>query len=249
MLAGWQSQRVDDQIRERARALDHAAPVLDPNLHDLYPDDRQRQREDIGRLRTFTWVEVDKVVGGGVTRWNDFDRHRPDTVPWIVRHVLSADDPLQAVLETQADDTHLWADLDRIPGPAGPIFRVGSGGRHRTHAMRILGVPWMVAEVGVSALPVLVEQTELREPQDPEYPGEPIWRGLIRRGLIVGDIVRGEHGPALQPYRAAAPWLLLSPRRALIASQQYEQVYPGSLGIPAEAFNSVDAWVAWCSGG
>jgi hypothetical protein len=69
----------------------------------------------------------------------------------------------------------------------------------------------------------------------------------MNRGLLTGDIVRGPSGPALQPYRVAAPWLLLSPRRALIASYTYQQVYPGSLGVPAEAFASVDAWVQWCA--
>jgi hypothetical protein len=112
----------------------------------LYPYD------DLGRLGTFDWIEADKAVGGGVDRWNDFDDHRADTVPWIIRHVLNADDPAAAVLSAQADETHRHADVDRIPGPAGPIYEVING-RHRTHAMRILGVPLMVAEVVARPLP------------------------------------------------------------------------------------------------
>jgi hypothetical protein len=58
--------------------------------------------------------------------------------------------------------------------------------------MRILDVPLMVAEVSVTALPLLVEHSEMREVGDPDYPAEPIGRGLMERGLLVGDIVRGE---------------------------------------------------------
>jgi hypothetical protein len=51
----------------------------------------------------------------------------------------------------------------------------------------------------------------------------------------------------LQPYRVAAPWLLLSPRRAFIVSQRYQRIYPNALGIPPDAFGSVDAWYRWCT--
>jgi hypothetical protein len=69
-----------------------------------------------------------------------------------------------------------------------------------------------------------------------------IWRGLIDRGLLLGDIVRTDQGAALQPYQVAAPWLLLSPRRPAIVSERYQRIYPGALGIPPAAFASVDAW-------
>ena len=184
-----------------------------------------------------------------MTRWNDFSDHRPDTVPWIVHHVLSADDPEQAVLQAQCDDNvHRWANMVRVPDPVGPIYVVDNG-RHRTHAMRILGVPVMAAEIMVMPLPVLVEQHQLRESQGLNYPDEAIWRGLISRGLLDGDLVRRPYGPALQPYWVAAPWLLRSPHQAIICSRHYQRVYPGGLGVPPEAFASVPAWVRWCVSG
>lgn len=137
-------------------------------------------------------------------------------------------------LYAQTDENHRHAELDRIPGPAGPIYEVING-RHRTHAMRILGVPLMVAEIVVRPLPVVVHQIEMRESGCPAYPPIPMWRGLIDRG------------PALQPYHVAAPWLLLSPRQALIVSERYQRIYPGALGVPAKAFASVDAWYRWCT--
>jgi hypothetical protein len=155
----------------------------------------------------------------------------------IVRHVLNADDPAAAVLSAQADEIHRHADLERVPGSAGPIYEVSTGGTQRTHAMRILGVPLMVAEIVVRPLPVLVYQTAMREVGDPTYPAIPMWRGLMDRGLLVGDIVQTDLGLALQPYQVAAPWLLLSPRRALIVSERYERIYPGALGPPGTRFH------------
>jgi hypothetical protein len=245
VVASWRGADIDAQIRDRVRELDRAYPVLGNTIGHLGPDSLY-PHDDLGRLRTFDWIEVDKVVGGGVDRWNDFDDHRPDTVPWIVRHVLNADDPAAAVLSAQADELHRHAELDRVPGPAGPIYEVING-RHRTHAMRILGVPLMVAEIVVRPLPVLVYQTAMREAGYPTYPAIPMWRGLMERGLLVGDIVQTELGLALQPYQVAASWLLLSPRQALIVSERYQRIYPGALGVPAEAFTSVDAWYRWCT--
>jgi hypothetical protein len=58
---------------------------------------------------------------------HDFDDHRPDIVPWIAEHVLGAKDPERAVLHAQADEVHGCAELIRVPGPAGPIYKAGSG--------------------------------------------------------------------------------------------------------------------------
>jgi hypothetical protein len=80
VVASWGRADIDAQIRERVRELDRAYPVVDNAIVHLGPDSLY-PHDDLGRLRTFDWIEVDKVVGGGVDRWNDFDDHRPDTVP------------------------------------------------------------------------------------------------------------------------------------------------------------------------
>lgn len=115
--------------------------------------------------------------------------------------------------------------------------------------MRILGVPAIAAEITVFPLHVRVERQQLYERGGPDCPATTIWRGLMLHGLLDGDIVRGQNGPALQPYRVAAPLLLLSPRQALTCTQVYQQVYPGALGVPEDAFASVEAWVRWCVSG
>jgi hypothetical protein len=120
--AGWDLRRVDEQIRGRARQLDLTHPVV-PNEVVRYMPPARHGVDDLGRLRTFDWITTAAVVVGGVHRWNDFDQHRPDTVPWIARRVLTADDPEQVVLEVLTDQR--GADLTRIPGPAGPIYQVG----------------------------------------------------------------------------------------------------------------------------
>jgi hypothetical protein len=245
MHTGWDLRRLDEQIRARARQLDISHPLVPNKVLRYTPQDRTGV-ESLGRVRVFDWIDTATVVGGGVDRWNDFDHHRPDTVPWIVRRVLTADDPAAAVLEVLTDPPHGFADVTRTSGPAGPIHTVDNG-RHRTHAMRILGVPLMVAEVAVYPVPVWVDERTLRE-DGVNFPAEPMWRGLMRRGLLAGDIIRIDGGIALQPHYVAAPWLLLSPWRAAIISAAYERIYPGALGIPSQVTASGGDWYRWCVG-
>src|SRR6266545_4099952 len=178
-----------------------SCPSISANTIGDFGPDSLYPYDDLGRLGTFDWIEVDKAVGGGVDRWNDFDDHRADTVPWIIRHVLNADDPQR------------HADVDRIPGPAGPIYEVING-RHRTHAMRILGVPLMVAEVVGRPLPVPVYQTVIREAGCPTYPAIPMWRGLMDRG-------RWCTGPGIQMPQPQACLSKEGVRTAFVAAEQH----------------------------
>src|SRR4051794_2422448 len=56
----------------------------------------------------------------------------------------------------------------------------------------------MAAEIAVRPLPVLVDQTAMREAGDADYPAVPMWRGLMDRGLLVRDIGAHRTGPDLQ---------------------------------------------------
>jgi hypothetical protein len=60
--------------------LDRTYPVVDTQSRTS-PQTRGTRRNDLGRLRTFDWIKIDKAVGDGVDRWNDFDDHRPTHCP------------------------------------------------------------------------------------------------------------------------------------------------------------------------
>jgi hypothetical protein len=142
--------------------------------------------------------DTGRRAGGGVPAWNQFNPPH-DTVSWVVGYVLGALDPERAVLHTQVPSPHRVVVLHRFPGPAGPMYLVVDDGRHRAHAMRILGVPLLAAEVLALAVPAFVEHKQLL--QDGPLPCSPeaIWRGLMDHGLLDGDIVSGPRGPPCSP--------------------------------------------------
>jgi hypothetical protein len=71
-------------------------------------------------------------------------------VPLIIQKLLTAPDPGNALAEILTDDGHVY--LTRHPGPAGPIYRLTVNCTHRTHALRLLGVRVVAAEVTISSL-------------------------------------------------------------------------------------------------
>ncbi len=238
--AAWNADRIESELEVRVLELNRSHPVVPSSVPWFTP--YADGRVELGRVRAYDWIRTDTVVGGGVESWNGFGDHRSDTVPWIIRQALTSRNPEGALLRVLTDDR--GADVERIAGPAGPIHVVSNGGRHRTHAMRILGVPVMVVEVAAYGLPVLIDEHLAVDDADP-VSAEPIWRGLMRRGLLQGDIVRTATGVALQPYDVVAPWLLLHPDHAAVISAAYERIYPGALAIPPSAMRTGDAWYRW----
>ncbi|GAA1613255.1 hypothetical protein GCM10009733_006690 [Nonomuraea maheshkhaliensis] len=79
------------------------------------------------------------------------------------------------------------------------------------------------------------------------------WRGLLARELVVGRLHEQDGFPLTAKLcldYAAAPWLLAVPDSAAAWARAYERTYPGSLtriGIPAAAYASADAWMAWAA--
>jgi hypothetical protein len=93
-------------------------------------------------------------------------------------------------------------------------------GSHRTHALRILGLPLLAAEISVAT--VSLQPPEIRMWDSGFYgPVEPLWRGLINRGLLAGDIVRAGPRAILEPDLVAAPRLLLAATDAVRLTSAY----------------------------
>jgi hypothetical protein len=80
-----------------------------------------------------------------------------------------------------------------------------------------------------------------------------LWRGLIARGLVRGELV-ARHSDWVVELRveyALAPWMLLPADRAAAYNRRYELLHPGALaaaGIPDEALRSAAAWETWVAG-
>src|SRR4051812_43835683 len=58
VLETWNRQGIDAEIRDGANELDHAYPVVDNEIGRLSPSTKHPY-EDLGRLSTYEWLEVD----------------------------------------------------------------------------------------------------------------------------------------------------------------------------------------------
>ncbi|MFF3867065.1 hypothetical protein [Micromonospora sp. NPDC001898] len=240
----WSDLNLDEQIATRAELLNHTAP-LTRDVVDCMPD----SDDDVylGSIVFNDWINLDTVIGGNASSWNDFASHRPQVVGLIIEKLLTANDPGIALTEILTDLGH--ACMLRYDGPAGPLHRIGRNGTHRTHALRILGLPIMAAEVAIEALPLRIDAMstwgEGNWGDSYNGPADRMWRALRDRGLLDGTISGSGPHAKLEPHRAAAPWLLGNPRSAAAVSAAYERIYPGALGIPADAMTGPQQWLRW----
>ncbi|MEV0561474.1 hypothetical protein [Dactylosporangium sp. NPDC050588] len=244
----WPTEKSElrTRIDERATALNLGCPLASA-ASSFMPE--PAGPDTFGTIALNDWVPIDTIIaGGGAASWNDFATHRPRIVGMIIQKLLTADDPQQALLEILADGGHLY--LSRYHGPAGPIHVITINGTHRTHALRLLDVSLIAAEVTVDALPPRIDVFSTSNSdgwgEDRHHgPTEALWRALMDRDLLTGRIVNAGFDAVLEPYRVTAPWLLCSPRDAAATSAAYERLYPGALGIPIEAMGGPAQWCRW----
>jgi len=242
LRSGWDLDRLDEQITERAAALNRSHPF--PGRGDLLPQTGPDD-DDPGCLSTYAWVDPVTVVGGNAAHWNDFDDHRPDVVGLIIEELLRTDDIDAALIEILGEGNGLH--LTQTPGPAGPLHQVGINGTHRTHALRILGVPLLAAEVYVPSLPLRLTPRDVAAQNYRQRMGA-VWRALIDQNLLAGEVYDTAFGPVVETHHIAAPWLLRDPDTAAAVSVAYHRIYPGSLqtlGIPLTAVTTGANWLRW----
>lgn len=240
----WNGLNLDEQITTRAELLNRTAPITSGGV-DCMPD----SDDDIylGGIAFNDWIDLDTVIGGNTSSWNDFASHRPQVVGLIIEKLLTADEPGIAFTEILTDIGH--ACMLRYNGPAGPLHRIGRNGTHRTHALRILGLPIMAAEVEIETLPLRIDAMstwgEGNWGDSYDGPADRMWHALRDRGLLEGTISGSGPHAKLEPYHTAAPWLLGNPRTAAAVSAAYERIYPGALGVPADAMSGPQQWLRW----
>jgi hypothetical protein len=155
-------------------------------------------------------------------------------------------------VEHLADEQLTTAHAGR-PATDGPLHEVGGNGTHRTHAMRLLDVPQIAAEVYVPSLPLKLSTADVLTDRSDRPPMADLWQALIDQNLLTGQVYQGPyHTATLEPDHIAAPWLLLAPDDAASLSAAYTRLYPGALaalGVPAAAAASGEAWTRWLLSG
>jgi hypothetical protein len=224
------------QAGRRAQAEQPPTPPIElgaAGRECVVPDERA------ARAVGWEWVDPAAIVNAGSRPWGEFGRHRPEQMERITRRLLTEQDPMSAAVETFAEEP---MQLDRVQGPAGPIYEVGSNGLHRTHLGRLLPLPWVFADIRLIPLPTRVQP--FWKHQD-ELIG--LWRGLLGRGLVTGQLTT-EPVVRLELDWAAASWLLTTAKTACAINQAYERVYPGAweaIGVPAGTATDPQRWTAW----
>lgn len=243
---------VEIYLAQRAAELN----TTDPQLRDsdaLTPFDSANP-DHRGSVDTAHWVPTNLVVSTDFPTWGDFEGHRNHSPLDIVNGLLTTNH--------EAFTTRLFGHgimLIRVPGWAGPLYTVGNGGNHRIHTARMLNLPYLAADISTQAPPLSTTISHLvfhdKSPEDRRLPHETrehdrtaLIEGMIRRGIIDGELTHDDHQTTLHCRKLPATWLLRAPHRATTVNTIYESRYPAALeqlGIPTSIGTDPDAWVRW----
>ncbi|MEU6261720.1 hypothetical protein [Saccharopolyspora shandongensis] len=242
---------LDDWIRQRTALLNRQTPHL-PN-HGLGTLVTPAHGHKLGFIDVLEWVQPERVLSTYSDAWGEFGGHREHSLRDVVEGLASAESIEKFVRELFGVDA---IDLNRIPGWAGPVYQLGNDGCHRIHAARVLGLPWIAAQVGYSQHASEWQLSELTIENGRIFPGKlreyrlALIQGLDRRGIIDVEVI-----PTPDPLwtrvrctRLPAPWLLRAPEWATRVNAAYERAIPGALGqlgIPVGIGTQRDKWTAW----
>ncbi|MGI5490351.1 hypothetical protein [Microtetraspora malaysiensis] len=251
----WPGQAtVADVLRQRTTELNASQPPA-PDLGRLLESTYNHVHEigpnssDVGLGTTVTCGWIDPVAIARVNRvWNDFASHRPGTVPTMLTALL--DPSVENALRIWSLDNDP-VRVDRIPGPAGPLYTLGDNGAHRLTAARLAGLPGIWATIEQPALPLRVQPFQVGVRREDAIRLLTCWRGLLARGLVAGRLEEDPQLPALSTLHlddASAIWLLATPSLAIAWAATYNRAYPGALaalGITPEVYADERAWTTW----
>ncbi|MGW5383952.1 hypothetical protein [Nocardia sp. NPDC003963] len=223
-------------LGERVARVNAAAPQVEQTI-TVFGSRAVPQERDGPEARAYylDWVDPERIVTTpDPEQWGEFDRAEP-----VRRSLAGFCVTLHSATTAEALET--WTDrlvignmrhpvpLERVEGPAGPVYAVRGDGTHRAHFARIFGLP-LLAVVRTSNLP-----RPLWAIDRPHIDGAPfgqwasLWRGLQKRGLLE---VTEHPGPGLAswtPTRMCAEWMLMSPEKATAVNRAYDRVYPRAL--------------------
>ncbi len=248
---------IKDWLFRRADHLNRTAPhVPDRNLASVL---RPAHGHGLGFLDGMVqWVRPELVISTYSDAWGEFGGHREYSLIDIAAGLAATDD-LPAFAHELFDDGPI--DLIRVPAWAGPVYDLNSNGGHRVHAARLLGLPWLAAQVGYrqhatewDLATLTIENGYIRGREYRAHRLQLI-EGLHRRGIIDAEVLPGtdkRFRPRVRCTRLPAPWLLRDPEFTTTVNAAYECCYPGALeqlGIRVEIGTRPDKWAAWLTSG
>jgi hypothetical protein len=245
----WPAPAVAERIAARISELQKHEPQL-PGLRQL-----QSSSTSPAHSVTAEWVQPRCIVSTVDQTWGDFDRAEtargPIWIPTAAAKMLAADTPAEFLAYHFAHRTPV--ELDRFAGPAGPLYELHTGGSHRTHLCRILGLPWMFASTHLVSMPRTVTTTDVTRGGTIKLCRDTLqlWRGLVDHGVVHGVVDGADWYGTLHLDYIPAQWLLLPADLSTALSRRYEQLYPGALarsGIPTDAIETAEAWKTWLTG-
>ncbi|WP_328743757.1 hypothetical protein OHT57_00230 [Streptomyces sp. NBC_00285] len=246
----WPEHEISDRVRAATNQLQADAPQSP--YFNLYT----RQGEHYWAFsESAAWVRTDAIVQAVDEVWGDFDRSEasrgPSWMPWATRELLTTEPEQLAAFVRHHLAEEPEISLGVINGPAGPLYNVSSGGAHRTHLFRILGLPWVIAKLYARIPPRRFDVASVIDTAKGMTEIERVGRGwhtLLERGLLHGRIRYEGPFAVLDLDHGPAPWLLGDAALASAYNTAYERVYPGALtelGIPATALTGRKAWEQW----
>lgn len=247
---------LDAWLRERAEQLNTHHPQLSTadRIDEIGSPDNHDHRS--ATTDTVQWVPTRMVVATACRTWGDFGGHRP-TVPLDITQALATTQDLESFTQRLFSDE---IGLTRIPGWAGPIYRVSINGTHRVHLARMLDLPWLAAAVQATTIAPAHNMLGLLSGDPGPRRRAPLEKraqtrlaliqGLLRRGIIDADLDQNDdhQWPILRNRRIPAPWLLRDADTATTVNAVYERCYPGALaqlGIPDSVGTDPQAWTKW----
>ncbi len=251
---------IEDYLRKRADELNAADPQIELNLDGLTQD-----HDLLAWVHTVQWVPTTAVLHTPNPLWGRFEHgRRPETLTEIAKGLITSGDLQQFTRRFFREGV---IQLNRVPGPAGPLYTLNDDGTHRVHAARLLDLPWLLARIDTSSIPATIQlaTTVTTDPTRTRQGGitdsqlsarRDLWKGLLRHGLIEGELETPrsfEHLGFLRLrwHRLPAFWWLYSPAYATRVNRAYEQRHPGTLtalGVPSSASTDAVAWTAWLLG-
>jgi hypothetical protein len=198
----WPAADVPAQVAARADELQQQEPQL-PNINELADETPWTISS------TAEWVPTRSIVSTADEVWGEFDRSEVERcsrwIPDKATELLAATE-LPRFLALHFGDPDGLVELQRIPGPAGPLYVRGCGGSHRVHLSRILGLPWLFAATTLVPPPRKVEVTDVAHDWDECAETARLWHGLLDSGVVHGQLT-GVPAAALENADAWRNWL------------------------------------------